>query len=445
MSKPNGADRTIKILLVDDVAETRESIRKLLAFESDFEVVGNASNGREAVELAGELEPDIILMDVNMPDMDGLEAAGLITRKVPVSGVIMMSVNNDPDYMQKAMMKGARAFLPKPIDMERLYPTVRNVYELMSEIRAREAAIRDRTRDEVLGTLEPVKTKEQGNRAGNILAVYSPQGGSGVTTIATNLASGLMKDGIKTLLVDADLEFGDVSAFLNLRAPTTVVDVVDKADDMDIEFFDDVITTHNSGLKVVLGAARPSDGMDVRTSRPQALSSVLGQVRNHYDFIVVDLPTSLNDVTLSLLDIATKIVLVTVPTLPSIKNTKFLLDLMDQSGYPPEKTMLVLNKVPESGTGKYKQVIPPPERIQSYLKRPVEGLIPMVDETIILNAINQGVPVIASDRDLSKAPIKQMLAFADHVYTTLLGIEDDDLEIEAKPATTGRPWNIFGR
>ena len=104
-------DTAITILLVDDIAETRESIKKLLAFEPDFKVVGSAENGRQGVELAKELRPDIIIMDINMPDMDGLEAASMITKTLPAAGVIMMSVQNDSDYLQRAMLAGARFFL----------------------------------------------------------------------------------------------------------------------------------------------------------------------------------------------------------------------------------------------------------------------------------------------------------------------------------------------
>ncbi|MBE9475265.1 MAG: response regulator, partial [Chloroflexi bacterium] len=68
------ADELIKVLIVDDIAETRENIRKLLQFEADFEVVGAARNGQEGIELAKELQPDVILMDINMPDIDGITA-----------------------------------------------------------------------------------------------------------------------------------------------------------------------------------------------------------------------------------------------------------------------------------------------------------------------------------------------------------------------------------
>ena len=70
----------IKVLIVDDIAETRENIRKLLQFESDFEIVGAARNGREGIDLAKELDPDVILMDINMPDIDGITATETIPR-----------------------------------------------------------------------------------------------------------------------------------------------------------------------------------------------------------------------------------------------------------------------------------------------------------------------------------------------------------------------------
>src|SRR5947209_750905 len=119
----------IKVLIVDDIPETRENLKKLLAFESDIEVVGTASTGREGVDLAQELNPDIILMDINMPDMDGIQATEAISKAVPYASVVMMSVQSEADYLRRAMLAGARDFLTKPISGEELYATVRSVYE----------------------------------------------------------------------------------------------------------------------------------------------------------------------------------------------------------------------------------------------------------------------------------------------------------------------------
>jgi pilus assembly protein CpaE len=438
MGNPKQADNVIKIILVDDIAETRESIKKLLAFEQDFKVVGTAGNGREGVAIAKELKPDIIIMDINMPDMDGLEAAGLITKAVPTAGVIMMSVQDDADYMQKAMLAGARFFLTKPVGMDQLYGTIRNVYAQYGPIRDQFKMLMERQID--LPT-ESSKKEAAGGRAGNILCVYSPQGGAGTTTIATSLASGLMKEGVKTLLIDANVEFGDVGTFLNLKSPTTLVDLVENAEDLDIEYFDSVVSTHNSGLKVLLGPARPALGMEIRDSRGEVVSTIIQKIAGSYDFIVIDMGKSIDALSAPILQIATKIILVAVPSLTCVKNIKLVLDLFDQSEFPPEKTALIINKA--SDNPKTAKLVPSPERIQAFLKRPVEGLIPLVDEAFILNAIQTGVPVVASDRDITKAPIKQLLALADHFYSTLLGIEN--FAPTEEPKEKNSSWSLFGK
>lgn len=438
MSNPKQDDGIISILLVDDIAETRESIKKMLAFEQDFKVVGTAANGRDGVEMAKEMKPDIVLMDINMPDMDGLEAAGLITKSIPTAGVIMMSVQDDPDYMQKAMLAGARFFLPKPASMDQLYGTIRNVYQQYEPIRNQFKNL-EAARYDMIMQQQTEQKKVGGDRAGHIIAVYSPQGGTGTTMLATSIASGLMKEGIKTLLIDCDLQFGDVGFSLNLKSPTTVVDLVENAGDIDVEYFDSVVATHNSGLKVLLGPGRPSFGMDIRDSNPEALATIIQQVAGYYDFVVLDMGKAIDAVTASLLDVASKIVLVVVPTILSIKNVKLVLDLFDQSEFPPDKTVLTINKAIENPKSK---LVIAPERIQSVLKRPVEGLIPLVDDSIILNAIHAGVPVIASDRDTNKAPIKQLTAFADHLFTSLMG-EDEFFGDDDEPKEK-RSWSLFG-
>src|SRR5512147_2372350 len=104
----------IRVLIVDDVAETRENVRKLLQFEADIEVVGAARTGREAIQLSDELKPDVVLMDINMPDMDGISATEAIRARQPAVQIIILSVQGDQNYMRRAMLAGARDFLTKP-------------------------------------------------------------------------------------------------------------------------------------------------------------------------------------------------------------------------------------------------------------------------------------------------------------------------------------------
>jgi pilus assembly protein CpaE len=419
MNKGASSDKDlIGVLLVDDIPETRENIKKLLAFEDqEFKVVGSVGTGREAIRAALEFRPDIIIMDINMPDMDGIQATNEITKLVPSAAVIMMSVQTDADYLKKAMQAGARYFLSKPVAPDELYGTIREVYRNHAPFRMQAQQIASMPMD--TSQRKPSASTEGGVRAGHVIVVYSPQGGTGVTTIATNLASGLMKKNIRVLLIDADLQFGDVGVFLKLNSQSTLIDLVPKVDDLDTDFFDSVVSTHESGLKVLLGPPRPEMSEEVEAN-PTSVTRIIEKVASGYDFIVVDTSTRLDELLLSLTDIATRIVLVTTPTLASVKNSRFVLDLFDKMNYPPEKTIFILNKVEDDRVRN--RVTIPSEIIEKHLKRKIAAKIPN-NEAVVLSAVNRGVPVIANQRDRRQSPVKELVEFADEVFNQLMGPE----------------------
>jgi len=134
----------IRVLIVDDIPETRDHLAKLLGFETDIEVVGAASSGREAIEMAQQLTPDVVLMDINMPDMDGIAATERLSAEVPTAAVVMMSVQGEADYLRRSMLAGAREFLVKPFSSDELTSSIRQVYtrerDKMSRIAVQPAA-----------------------------------------------------------------------------------------------------------------------------------------------------------------------------------------------------------------------------------------------------------------------------------------------------------------
>jgi len=428
-----GEGEVITILLVDDIPDTLENIKKLISFEQDMKVVGTARTGTEGVSLAKELKPNIIIMDINMPDMDGIQATTLITEAVPTCAVIMMSVQNDPDYLRRAMLAGARNFLTKPIEMDELYNTIRTVHARNKPIAAQYTAVVEGT-----GELRPKIRDSIGSdsRAGHVIAVYSPQGGVGTTMIATSLASGLMKDGSKVLLIDADLQFGDVGIMLNLQSQSTMVELIPDVDDLDTELFENIVATHDSGLKVLLGPSRPEFSEEVERN-PEALSQIIRKIAEHYDFVVIDTSTRIDDLLLSLFDVASKIVTVCMPTIPSVKNTRLVLDLFDKLKYPPDKVMLTVNRVPEDRQARKTTVSL--EKISHYLKRPVVAAIPS-NELMVNRAITKAVPVIASERDKSKSPIKELFELSEAIYEALEGTPEPEPEMEV--AKQSRPSGL---
>ncbi len=118
---------TIRLLLVDDQALLRQGLASLLATEQDFEVVGQAANGMEAVAAVEALRPDVILMDIRMPVLDGIEATKQIHEKFPSAKVLVLTTFDDDEYIVRVMDAGAVGYLLKNSPIEHLAQAIRSV------------------------------------------------------------------------------------------------------------------------------------------------------------------------------------------------------------------------------------------------------------------------------------------------------------------------------
>lgn len=116
-----------RILLVDDHVLMREGLRALLSADPENEVVGEASNGREALEMAGRLSPDIVVMDVGMPDLNGFEATRQLSSVSPRSRVIALSTHNDKRYVLAMLESGARGYVVKSAAADELMRAINTV------------------------------------------------------------------------------------------------------------------------------------------------------------------------------------------------------------------------------------------------------------------------------------------------------------------------------
>ncbi len=115
----------IRLLLVDDQAVVRRALRGRFHLEPDLEVVGEASTGREALMLAQTLVPDVVLMDIAMPGMDGIEATATLHKTVPQSAVVILSISGDTQTLEQARAAGAVAFVEKRVAIEALLSAIR--------------------------------------------------------------------------------------------------------------------------------------------------------------------------------------------------------------------------------------------------------------------------------------------------------------------------------
>lgn len=124
----------IRILIVDDNDDARNYHQRILMVEDNLIVVGQASNGQEALEAVGTLHPHVVLMDMNMPVMDGITACGHIRQQYPAVQVVIISVQDDAGPMRAAVEAGAAAFLIKPVNPDDLTDLIQRAYNAYKKL-----------------------------------------------------------------------------------------------------------------------------------------------------------------------------------------------------------------------------------------------------------------------------------------------------------------------
>ena len=360
----------IRILIADDDAEMRDGLARLLEIEDEgrMVVVGFADNGKSAVDQAIGLHPDVVLMDINMPVMNGIDATSQITSAAPDIGVIMLTVQDDPIYIAQAFRARAVDYMTKPISSTELTESI-NRY-----IAGRQPYV-------------PPPPAPPPPVTGHVVGVVGFKGGTGKTTLAINLAVGLAMGGKKAALVDADILFGDVGIALNTRAPRSIVQlarVASEADQMEQEALDAALVPHETGLKLLLAPTNPDDAEHISS---EAMSNLLGYLRQQFEYVVVDTSCYPDETLLATVRAADRLIVVTQPSMSSLKDTRLMfrqLAAMDAM----QKVIVALNQVERSN-----QITA--DQIANYLKLDIPIQVP-ADPTA-LNALNSGVALITLD------------------------------------------------
>jgi pilus assembly protein CpaE len=410
----------IRVVIVDDIAETRENIRKLLQFEPDVEVVGVARTGREAIDISKDVKPDVLLMDINMPDMDGIAATEIIRKVVPFAQIVILSIQNDPSYMRRAMLAGARDFLTKPPTIDELNSAIR---------RAGAMAHEERTKIPQVSGPQTMRTGgiyQLGSvpAGGKVITFYSPKGGSGCTTLATNLAVCLNSEDTSVVIVDANLQFGDVAVFLNEQGKFSILDLAPRSDELDIDIVNSVTIKHSqSGIKILAAPMKPEQSDMVSSEQ---FSKVIRYLRSMYSYIIIDTASALLDITASAINNSDLLILLTTQDIPSIKNSRLFLDETDALGFDRKRIIFVMNKFD-------KRIGITTEKVSENLKQEIAAVIPYEERVIV--SVNRGIPFLLVDksRPLSRA----ILTMAEVVRKRISELESQT-EIELSSKNNGR-------
>jgi pilus assembly protein CpaE len=372
------ANQRIKLLIADDMDELRSNVRRMLNNQDNIKIVGEARNGQETIDLVKELQPHIVLMDINMPEIDGLKATEILAKDFPNVQTVIMSIQSEQEYFRRAMKAGAKDFLVKPFSTNDLVDTIQNVFNRW---------IKDRP--ELLAE-EP---------QAEMITFFSTKGGVGRTTLAVNLAVNLASRGKQVLLVDGSLQFGDVAITLNQPIKKSIANLVE-ADEISIAEIEKCVVKHESGLDLLLAPKEPAMAEAIKSEH---LIRIIDEARSSYQYIIFDLAPSITDKELTILDKSDLVLLVATLEISSLKNTKICLKTFADINFDMNKIKLILNKeIPNVGIGK--------QDLESGLAIPVYATVPMESE-IAQRSLNHGEAFVL--KSPGSAIAKSIIGMAD--------------------------------
>jgi pilus assembly protein CpaE len=236
---------------------------------------------------------------------------------------------------------------------------------------------------------------------GKVVMVFSAKGGCGKTTIATNVASYLASTGARTLLVDLDLEFGDVAITLQLRPSASVGDLVAMSGHIDAQGLASVVTKHGCGLDALCAPSQPGEADRIPGA---TVSEMLRVARRSYDYVIIDTPPAFSEHVLAALDMCDILILLATLDIPAVKNLRLALDTLDELGHPHAGRVVILNRS-DSKVGLRT------EDVVAAIKQPIAAMIP--SSVHVPASVNRGVPIVL---DEPRHPVSSALRVIADTY-----------------------------
>lgn len=307
------------VLLVDDEPSVRKLVAMLL--RDRYKVVGEASNGHECLQLVADTHPDLVLMDLDMPVLGGLEATQKILASHPSTSVVMASGQSDIKSLKKAMAAGAREYLIKPFDQVELLECLDRI---IAAATAREAATQ-------------MEEKAPGAGTWTFLGAGT---GEGRTTLVIGLAADLIRRGHSVCILDADLLFGDVAFYLGVDATSPdLLDLFASEQYLEAAVIEKHLKTHESGIQILTGSSNPAGLLDLDYTQVPPLAQALEDL---FDYVLVDVPFGVDEALVGTLDHSRFVFPVASMQPSQLKNLKVMYGILGKLGYSASKLRPVL-------------------------------------------------------------------------------------------------------
>ncbi len=361
--------KKVKVILADANENTRSSIRVLLEMDNSIDVLAEAANGKELIDKIKSMEPEIVIMDLNMPEMDGIETTRYITIHYPQVFVIIISVHDDTASFRQAMLAGAKEYLIKPLSAVELNRSVKEVAVLNRKC---------------IKTKPPELDNEKNTRGkdNKLISIFGTKGGVGKSVVCTNLAvATAQKYKNKVGLVDLDIQFGDISVMMNINPRKTISELLQEGDEPGTELLKDYLYERH-GVNILAAPNKP-ELAELVTSN--GVEKILQLCKGMYDFTFIDTPSFIDETTLTALEMSDLILLIISLDLPTIKNVKKGLDILRSLQLLP-RTRLILNR--SSGVAGIE-----PRDVERVLDMRIRAEVPS-DGKLVVSSLNQGIPFI---------------------------------------------------
>jgi pilus assembly protein CpaE len=371
----------IRVAVAIDEGLDSEGVRHTVAGGQGVEVVSYL----ETLELdpgrLGAAAADLTVVACNGGGDRALAFIGQAAAALPDRPVVVIGDNPPAGFVERAFEAGAQDIMTLP-------PAGTASQESVSA--------------QILFTLEKVMARKRAAAGvaapGTMMCVLGPKGGTGKTLSVTNLGASLAERGQRVVIVDLDLQFGDVGLALRLAPERTSYDLASSTGSLDIEKLDAFLTPHPTGMRVLLAPSRPDQAAAVTV---ELLQTIYPLLRAHNDFVLVDTPPGFTPEVITSIDSASDCLMVGTLDSLSLKNTRLGLETLDLMGFDRGQVRVLLNRADSRVGIGHGDVL-------AIIGRPPDVLVP--SHRNIARSMNDGVPISVADRRSEAARAFHLLA-----------------------------------